>query len=396
MARRWRSYAYERQGIADLYVVPLQGGTPRRLSNWNTTLTGLSWTAEGREIVYSVREPPTDRLWRIHANSVRPGRGSPIANIPVAAVDPSISRPMPGQPARLAFQTFTRDVDIHLMDLEDRLVNDTIESKLFSKSTRIESLARFSSDGSRIAFVSSRSGEMEIWVAGRDGSRLQQITSLGAPQLFIGGWSPDGARIVFDASIAGNSDVYLVGADGGHLRRLTSELSTDGVPSWSGDGRSIYFASTRAGVIPDIWRVSLDGGEAIRLTHNGGFEPRESPDGRYLFYLDRHPGGLAIGGTAKLMRLPLAGGQEEVMIEGVRPFLWSVTENGIVFVTREPNFDAIDVYRFSDQRVARLGRLGFRIPGTFTLMTVSRDGRWALATEMVRFDSDLMVLDNFR
>ena len=253
---------YERQGIADLYVVPMQGGKPRRLSNWNAGLTGLSWTPDGREIVYSVQEPAAGRLWRIHANSARPGRGSPIADIPAAAVNPSISRPMPGQPARLAFQTITRDVDIHMMDLEARLVNDTIESKPFSKSTRIESSARFSSDGSRIAFVSSRSGDTEIWVAGRDGSRLQQITSLGAPQLFVGGWSPDGARIAFDAAIAGNSDVYLVGSDGGHLRRLTSEPSTDGVPSWSGDGRWIYFASTRAGVIPDIWRVSPDGGDS--------------------------------------------------------------------------------------------------------------------------------------
>ena len=149
----------------------MQGGAPRRLSNWNAALTGLSWTPDGREIVYSVQERQASRLWRIHANSARPGRGSPIGDIPLAAVDPSISRPMPGQSARLAFQTITRDVDIHLMDLEARLANDTIESKPFSKSTRIESSARFSSDGSRIAFVSSRSGDSEIWVAGRDGSR---------------------------------------------------------------------------------------------------------------------------------------------------------------------------------------------------------------------------------
>jgi hypothetical protein len=84
------------------------------------------------------------------------------------------------------------------------------------------------------------------------------------------------------------------------------------------------------------------------------------------------------------------------MLERVRAFLWSVTDTGIVFVTREPDFDAIDVYRFSDQRVARAGRLGFRIPQIFGHMTVSRDGRSALATEMVRFDSDLMMLDNFR
>lgn len=49
-----------------------------------------------------------------------------------------------------------------------------------------------------------------------------------------------------------------------------------------------------------------------------------------------------------------------------------------------------------DQQVARIGRLAFRLPGSYTHMTVSRDGRWALATQMVRFDSDLMRLDNFR
>ena len=228
---------------------------------------------------------------------------------------------------------------------------------------------------------------------GADFSRSRRSALAGVS---VGGWSPDGRTIAFEAAIAGNSDVYLVGADGGHLRRLTAEPSIDGVPSWSGDGRWIYFASTRAGVIADIWRVSPDGGEAIRLTHNGGFEPRESPDGRYLFYLDRPPAGLAIGGTARLMRLPLGGGHEEQVLEGVRPFLWSVTDTGIVFVTREAEFDAIDMYRFSDQRVARVGRLGFRIPGIYTHMTVSRDGRWALATKMVRFDSDLMRLDNFR
>ena len=387
---------YEKRGIADVYVVPMAGGEPRRLSNWSTTMYGLSWTPDGQEIVYDVDEPPASRLWRIHANSATPARGSPIADIPAAAMNPSISRPTAGQPARLAFQTSARDVDLHLTDLDARLVNDTLESQPFSNSTRIEGSARFSPDGSRIAFVSLRSGAPEVWVAERDGSGLQQVTALGATGVLMGGWSPDGTRIAFEAAVAGNSDVYLVGADGGHLRRLTAEPSIDGVPSWSGDGRWIYFGSTRAGVIADTWRISPNGGEAIRLTHNGSFEPRESPDGRYLLYLDRPPAGLAIGRTARLMRLPLGGGHEEQVFEGVRPFLWSVTDSGIVFVTREADFDAIDVYRFSDQRVSRVGRLGFRIPGIYTHMTVSRDGRWALATKMARLDTDLMRLDKFR
>ena len=387
---------YERPGIADLYIVPMTGGEPRRLSDWNRALTGLSWTPNGREIVYSIEEPVASRLWRIPADSTTPSRGSPIADISAEAANPSISRPMPGQPARLAFQTITRDTDIHLMDLEASASNGIIESKPFSNSTRIEGPARFSPDGSRIAFASFRSGGPEIWVAARDGSGLRQITSLGAPELVVGAWSPDGQWIAFDAAIAGNSDIYVVGADGGHLRRLTSEPSIDATLSWSRDGHTVYFSSTRAGMIADIWRVASDGGEAVRITRNGGFEPKESSDGAYLFYLDRPPNSLAFDGTARLMRAPLAGGQEDLILERIRPFLWSVTDEGIVFLKREPDFDAIDVYRFSDRRVARIGKLAFRVPGIFALLTVSRDGRWALATNMVRFDSDLMRLDNFR
>jgi len=384
---------YGRSGIADLYVVPISGGEPRRLTDWNAALTGLSWTPDGREIIYSVEDAATSRLWRIPADGAKPGRGSPIGDIPAAAGYPSISRPGSGQEARLAFQTVTRDVNIHLMDLEARPLNHVIESKPFANSTRIESSARFSPDGSRIAFVSHRSGNPEIWVSGRDGSGLQQITSLGATQLVVGGWSPDGAEIVFDAAIAGNSDVYVVRSDGGSAHRLTSEPSTDGIPSWSADGRWIYFASTRAGISPDVWRTSANGGEATRMTRTGGFQPQESTDGQFLFYLDHYPG---MSGIAKLMRRPIDGGQDSVLLEGVRPFLWSVTDRGIVFVTREADFDAIDMYLFGEQRVARVGRLGFRIPTTYTHMTASRDGRWALATEMVRYDSDLMLLDNFR
>jgi Tol biopolymer transport system component len=387
----------ERPGIMDLYVVSMRGGEPRRLSDWNAIISGLSWTPDGRDIVYSVVEPVAGRLWRISADGAQLTRGSPITEISVAAAfAPSISRPMRGQPARLAFQTITRDVDIRLMDLEAALVDDTIQSKPFSPSTRFESSARFSPDGGRIAFASARSGSLEIWVAGRDGNGLQQITSLGASELVVGAWSPDGARIAFDAAIGGNTDVYVIGADGGHLRRLTSEPSIDGLATWSGDGRWIYFSSSRARVTADIWRVSADGGPAVRVTPNGGFDPKESPDGRYLFYLDRAPPMVAIDGTTRLMRAPLAGGQEELVLERVRAFLWSVTDKGIVFVTRERDFDAIDLYRFSDQRIVRMGRLAFRVSPISDHLTASGDGRWALATEMVRFDSDLMLLDNFR
>ena len=114
-----------------------------------------------------------------HANSARSYLSVRFG--PAAAVNPSISRPMPGQPARLAFQTITRDVDIHLMDLEARLVNDTIGSTPFSNSTRIEGPARFSPDGSRIAFESSRSGGPAIDVYRFSDRRVARVGRLAFP-----------------------------------------------------------------------------------------------------------------------------------------------------------------------------------------------------------------------
>jgi hypothetical protein len=136
-------------------------------------------------------------------------------------------------------------------------------------------------------------------------------------------------------------------------------------------------------------------GRDVRAQYAGQSRCTEDDDVVEALLSDRPNEPFGVRG-ARLMRAPLAGGQEELVLERVRAFLWSVTDKGIVFVSREPDFDAIDMYRFSDQRVARVGRLAFRVPGIFEHLTVSRDGRWALATDMVRFDSDLMLLDNFR
>ena len=51
---------------------------------------------------------------------------------------------------------------------------------------------------------------------------------------------------------------------------------------------------------------------------------------------------------------------------------------------------------FSDGTIARVGPIESRVPAIYPYMTASRDGRWAMLTKLVRLDSDLMRLDNFR
>ena len=84
----------------------------------------------------------------------------------------------------------------------------------------------YSPDGRRIAFESGRSGVSNIWLCDSDGRNAVQLTSFersaGTPR-----WSPDGRRLAFDSLEAGDRNIYVVDADGGAPRRLTQEPSQE-------------------------------------------------------------------------------------------------------------------------------------------------------------------------
>ena len=257
---------------------------------------------------------------------------------------------------------------------------------------------RFSRDGKQVAFLSDRTGWAEVWIANADGSGLRQATTLHATELLIGGWSPDSRRMVIDAAIAGDSDVFLVSLDGGSPVQVTTEPGTDGLAEWSSDGRWIYFTSDRSGR-PEVWKVPAEGGEPSRITREGGLQPRQAPDGRTLFYLDRPPAGIfGVSGTSRLMQVPVAGGKEAVVLDRVRFGLWSVTQDGIVFLTVGADADEIDFYGFGDREVRRLGTLPFRVSRIAGLggLTASWDGRWVLVSTTDVWESDIMVVDGVR
>jgi dipeptidyl aminopeptidase/acylaminoacyl peptidase len=103
------------------------------------------------------------------------------------------------------------------------------------------------------------------------------------------GVSPDGRQVVFTVStldLAANkrrSDLGVVGTDGSGLRPLTRHADNDTSGTWSPDGRTVYFLSTRSGS-SQVWKLPLDGGEAQQLTalplDVGSFVL--SPDGKWL------------------------------------------------------------------------------------------------------------------
>ena len=379
---------YERPGISDVYVVPIAGGQARRRTNWNATISRVAWMPDGRDLVYAVQETPGlgQNLFRIRADGERLERGTRALHVNVRW--PSASRARQDGSVRLAFMIDRTDVGLRLVDFQAPRAADVLGATRFSDSTRLDFPGRFSRNGQQIAFLSDRNGWAEAWVANLDGSGLRQVTTLKATELQIGGWSPDDHRIVVDAVIAGNSDVYLVNLDGAPPVQLTTEPSFDLKPDWSADGRWIYFTSNRSGR-PEIWKVSADGGPAIQVTRQGGMDAQEGPDRRTLYYLDNR--------TSTLKHVPVDGGEETVVLNGVRFGLWSVTEHGIAFLAAERESDAIDFYSFSERRVSRLGRLPFQVTrGGLGGLVVRRDARWALMSVTDQKESDIVVADGFR
>ena len=137
----------------------------------------------------------------------------------------------------------------------------------------------------RIAFVSNRDGDREIYVMDPDG--LNQINLTNNPDWDEQpAWSPDSRKIAFVSNRDGNSEVYVMDANGGNQINLTNNSNEDYEPSWSPDGRRIAFVSNRDGN-SEIYVMDANGGSQVNLTNdpNNDWAPAWSPDGRRIAFV---------------------------------------------------------------------------------------------------------------
>ncbi|MBD5241756.1 MAG: peptidase S41 [Barnesiella sp.] len=123
--------------------------------------------------------------------------------------------------------------------------------------------------------------------------------------------SPDGKEIAFTYK----GDIWKVPVQGGNAVRLTSQPSYESEPVWSPDGKQIAFASDRAGG-SDIYIMSSTGGSARRLTTNSAAETPEAitPDGKYVLFSAniQDPASSALfpyRSMTELYRVPVEGGR---------------------------------------------------------------------------------------
>jgi Tol biopolymer transport system component len=168
--------------------------------------------------------------------------------------------------------------------------------------------------------------------------------------------------------------------------RLTIDPADDYEPSWSRDGRWIYFSSRRNNRL-ETWKVSTAGGEAVPVTRNGGGPAFESLDGKFIYYIKGFLSG-------PLWKMPVDGGDEILVLPSVAGHALSFVNEGIYFIP-EAGTDGKSYIRFLNFATGKVKTVA-PVSQPDEGLSVSPDGRFLLFTQFDDSGSDLMLVKNFR
>jgi eukaryotic-like serine/threonine-protein kinase len=368
------------RSIEDVYVMPASGGQAKQITFDRARIDGLSWSADGKSIVFATGRTGGSSIWRVPAKGgVEQDEGLRTEEY-IAGLDIS------ARGDRLAYATHSFDTNIWRMDLDDAGTKGSNLTALI-ESSRIDWSPAYSGDGGKIAFVSSRSGSFEVWVSNGDGSDPQQLTNLDDATADSPTWSPDGKFIAFAMTANGSSQIEIIGAEGGATESLTTGSDENYSPSWSVDGEWIFFVSDRNGR-REIFRIPAKGGQAEQLSQNGGTWPAVSPDGKYVYF--RRPA------ATKILRIPTSGGNEEEVFSLPTPTrLWAPGRDKVYFVDRSADRTELKVFDLKTRETKTVATLKSSLPGAQGI-SLSPDGRRLLFDQVDHLNSDILMIDGFR
>lgn len=365
-----------REEAGDIWLCDLNGGSLRQLTFEASPIRGVAWTADGRDVVYASNR--FRGAWRLFRTPAFGGSPRELAVGSREANDPAIAP----SGRRLAYTETPSTSAIWRASLP---AGDSAQARPVLRSPGRETDPAWSTDGRQIACVSDETGADEIWISDASGGNRAQVTSLKGPALGRPQWSPDGSKLLF-ATRGMQTSVYTVPA-AAHLARPKPLAVSPGAnvrnPSWSHDGKSVYFELDGA-----IWK---SGGGPRRLTESvGASYPTESPDGKYVYY--------AVWVRRSIWRVPANGGTAEEVAEseqspsciqpvggGVYYMGWQRRRRASIWFYDFATQKSSEVLAFKDGEVSR--------DATFD---VSPDGKGILYPKIDRTQTGIVLVENFR
>ena len=192
--------------------------------------------------------------------------------------------PVPGTTA--AFEGSMDQVfDIFTSDATGNIVKTVGGSSTSLTSSTHDFRPCVTPDGSKIAFVSSRDGNNEVYTMSGTGSGQTNVSNSSGSDSFAA-ISQDGSKVVFTSGRDGNSEIYIVDFNGSNLTRLTNNAAEDVTPAFTPDGTHVIFSSNRTGGIYQIYEMDTAGGNVTQLTTDSTdkFHASFAVNGSKIFY----------------------------------------------------------------------------------------------------------------
>lgn len=225
---------------------------------------------------------------------------------------------------RIAFVSDrTGNKEIYLADVFGDALRQVTRHKLLSL------VPRLSPDGSKMAYTSYHRGNPNLYITDLSQDKTTKAISRRVGLNMAPAWTPDGRSMLITLSKDGNPDLYQMNMDGSIVRRLTANSGINVSPCFSPDGGQVAFVSDRTGR-PQVYIMDYNSGSTRRLTYQGNENttPAWSPDGKWIAYTSLYEGSYQLfkispdGGAP--IQLTATGGDHEAPS-------WSPDSRQIVF-----------------------------------------------------------------
>lgn len=360
----------------EIMTTSVYGGEPARIASEHARVLGPpQWSFDGQSVIFASDRDSHPALWRVSLTGESP------VEINDSGWYPAVSR----KGYRLAYQRVTRSLNVWQIDANTKQKRILIPS---TSETDQGPGPQPSPDGTRVAYMSDRSGTMEIWMSDANGGNPIQLTAIGGagtPR-----WSPDSHSLAFDAkNRSGSVFIYTVNVEEGVPRLLVGDTRENVCPGWARDGKWVYFASTRTGEW-EVWKVSAEGGTPTQVTTHGGYAPLASLDGRYIYYAK------TAYANPEVWEVPVEGGVERLISPLLRPATWAswaAVDQGIVFAgssgVGKPAISLVDLAKRKTSILGELDTVPFWLGAT-------PDAKNLLFDQPGWEQAQIMLVENFR
>ena len=388
----------------DIYTVPAAGGTPRRLTNDNTLMSGLAWLPDGKNLLYSSARGstmlylPTLHLWRISAAGGEPDQ---LTYGELGDEEPDVDRN-----GRIVVSRKRTQYDIWKFPTGPDAVENVARAVRITHQTGQVQTPSLDPSDKELVYLSDNGGHGNLWVAPVAGGESRQITFEKDPEKVMGVpiWSPDGSRIAFALTRPSAEQrgvgYWVVRPDGTGLREV---LPFGAWAAWSNDGKFLYYSESSPVVATGNFRLMkapVDGGAAVSVRNDNALGPAPAPDGSALYYivpLQNLNGSLDYevrvakpedGRSRLLARIP-----------GVRVPLWQglhpvVSQDGKLLVMPLDDSYGTNLWlaSTSDGAMRRVTDFGQRRTFIARRVSWSADGKWLFAA-VGDGDADIVQMD---